>query len=615
MPGLLSLFASGSTAQPKPNARPVDTSRSLPPGRLRDAYRLIQPFAESFLGFGEIWRRYDACRRDDPDAVTFSRRVLAVSGVEPRIEPGLEERLRGIKGSLLMAANHPFGGLEFFALVALLESVRPGGWKFLANPTVCRVPGFQHAFIPLDPLQPAAPINRRGLIAAARHLNQGGLLGIFPAGRVSYRDPADGAITDLPWSDHAVRLAAAAEASIAVLQIPGQNSRSFLRIPTRWAHFRGLMLARELARPVVKRIEIRHAASLDTAEVAKLAKSSSPGPRLQAWCHLRSDADTPRPAPPVCANDWPCCPEIAPATSEISLRNAAEACNSDHRICQSGSFDLLFVRGEDAPLLLQELGRIREITFRAAGQGTGRPLDLSPEDEHYHHLLLWDRRQHRLAGAYRVGIVREILKRHGSTGLYLERVFKIRHAFYLALGPAFELSRSFVHPDYQRDNLALAALWKGLGTAATRQGVRTLFGSVTISNEHHSATRALLVEHLRRNYSDTPQMRRLVRPRHPFHPASRHHARIVASYDGEPIDRLAPLVEKLEVGQRGIPPLMRYYCRLGAKFLAYHVEPAFADALYCLLRVDLTAIPPTYKRRFSGDEDSKSCDPAQQSTE
>ena len=60
------------------------------------------------------------------------------------------------------------------------------------------------------------------------------------------------------------------------------------------------------------------------------------------------------------------------------------------------------------------------------------------------------------------------------------------------------------------------------------------------------------------------------------------------------------MIERLEEGRRGIPPLMRYYCGLGAKFLAYHVEASFADALYCLLRVDLHAMPPAYRRRFLG---------------
>ena len=579
----------------EPPRRPIDTSDIFPPGLWKKAYRHLQPAVESLFGFSAIWSRYDACRGDNPDAVTFSRRFLEASGVEVAIEAGLPEKLGAVQGPLVIASNHPFGGMEFFALVGLLEAIRPGGWNFLANPAVSRVPGLQDSFIPLDPLNPTAALNRRGLARAARVLQTGGLLGLFPAGRVSHRERPNCAITDLPWSDHAVRLAADAGAGIAVLHIPGSNSSTFLKVPPRWAHFRALMLARELARPTVSRLEIQLARLVAPGEVEPLARSAAPGRRLQAWCQLRSDADSPR-------------PETAPVRSARQngveqdpvpeLREAVNACTDRQRICQSGPFDLLLVRGEDAPELLHELGRLREVTFRAAGQGTGRDIDLSPEDNHYHHLLLWHREAGKIGGAYRIGIVRDILEEQGGDGLYLNHVFNIRPAFFERIGPPMELSRSFVIPAYQRDNRALAALWKGLGTAATRHGIRTLFGSVTISNRHHPASRALLVEHLRRNYADSPEMRRLIQPRHPFVPATGHHGRIASAYAGESIDKLAPLIEHLENGQRGIPPLIRYYCTLGARFLSYHVEPAFADALYCLLRVDLPSLPDGYRKRF-----------------
>lgn len=585
------------------SARPIDTSGIFPSGRLRETYRHVQPAVEWLLGFPALCSRYDACRADDPDAVTFSRRFLEASGVDMAIEAGLETTLRVVEGPLVVAANHPFGGIDFFTLVSLLESVRPGGWKFLANPAVCRLPGFQDTFIPLDPLDPSVSLNRRGLAAAARHLGGGGLLGLFPAGRVSHRDSADGAITDRPWSDHTVRLAASADASLAVLNIPGSNSQTFLRVPPCWPRFRALMLARELARPPVSALAIRLARLLAPSDVQRLAQEPHPGLRLQAWCHLRADRARPLPLPHVSSRKN-AQPEtlISPPAPPESRRTSASALRASHSLLTSGPFELLFVRGDEAPVLLHELGRIREITFRAAGQGTGNALDLSSEDSHYHHLLLWDREAQCLAGAYRVGIVQDILAAQGPQGLYLDHVFKIRPAFFHNIGPAFELSRSFVLPDYQRDNRALAALWKGLGTAAVRHGIRTFFGSVTISNAHHPATRAILVEHLRSNYADSPSMCRLIHPRNPFVPAAHHHTRIANAYLGEPLDRLAPLIDVLEEGRRSIPPLMRYYCSLGAKFLAYHVEPAFADALYCLLRVDLPSLPPAYRRRFVARE-------------
>jgi putative hemolysin len=262
-------------------------------------------------------------------------------------------------------------------------------------------------------------------------------------------------------------------------------------------------------------------------------------------------------------------------------------------------FEVYLFRGDAAPDLLQALGRAREITFRAAGQGVGADVDLTPEDPYYQQLVVWDTEAHCIAGAYRIGIVPEILPEHGPKGLYLDHVFHINPAFYKRFPRSMELSRSFVLPSYQKDNRVLPLLWQGLAATAQKHDVHTLFGSVTISNEFHSASRALLVEYLKKNYSEDTEVCRLVQPRRAFVPTTHYHPLVAEAYADEPLAALDPLIRHVENGQRGIPPLMRYYCQLGARFIGYHVETEFQDALYCLLRVDLHEIPEAYQKRFS----------------
>jgi len=222
-----------------------------------------------------------------------------------------------------------------------------------------------------------------------------------------------------------------------------------------------------------------------------------------------------------------------------------------------------------------------------ASVATSRPNNwsCSAVPARYHHLVVWDTEAQRLAGAYRIGIVPEILKKHGAAGLYLDHVFHIDPNFYKRFPRSMELSRSFVLPDYQKDNRVLPLLWQGLAAISTRHKIDTLFGSVTISDEHHPASRALLVEYLKNNYADDPTTR--------FHPL------VAEAYAGEGINALNPLIQEIEKGERSIPPLMRYYCQLGAKYIGYHVEAEFGNALYCLLRVHLPSIPEGYKKRFS----------------
>jgi len=229
----------------------------------------------------------------------------------------------------------------------------------------------------------------------------------------------------------------------------------------------------------------------------------------------------------------------------------------------------------------------------------GQDVDLSPEDDYYHQLIVWDHSRNGIAGAYRTGILRSILDEHGSSGLYLDHIFNINPAFYERFQDSLELSRSFVLPDSQKDNRVLPLLWTGLAIICEQRQIQTLFGSVTISNEFHPASRALLVEFLRREYADTPGIRSWIKARQPFEPESRYHSLLAETYAGENISKLDPVIRHLENQKCGIPPLMRYYCQLGARFIDYHVEPSFQDALYCLLRVDLPSIPAVYKKRFT----------------
>jgi putative hemolysin len=593
-----------SADSPAPRARPIDTAGVLPAGILRQAYRWVQPAVEAWFELPALWSLYDATARNGTGGPSLAVAMFDRLGVTWSVDATALADLRKIEGPLVVVCNHPFGGLDALALMQLLDAIRPAGWRMFANEVMCAVPEFGPRLIAVDPLgrsEHSLGVNRRGLLLALRHLQSGGVLGVFPAARVSHWSHALGAVCDRPWSDHALRLAAKTGATVACLHIPGANSRRFLAVPPAWSRLRALTLGRELVRPAVRHVTIRLAAMLGPADVRRLGRGQTAGERLRARCFLRADQDLPRPSPAESARRAVSA-AIAVPGDERELRAEVARLTQTCRLFTSpdGELDVLLVRGSDAPGLLQDLGRCRELTFRAAGQGVGRARDLAPEDEYYHHLVVWHRARGGIVGAYRLGLTREIVASRGPQGLYLAHVFRLRPEFLERLGPAIELSRSFVMPEFQRDNRALALLWRGLGAAALKHGCGTFFGSVTISNQHHPASRAILVEHLQRNHADAPAMRRLVRARRPFQPATRYHPLVGAAYAGEPIDALAPLVDHLEAGQRGIPPLLRYYCSLGARFLACHVEADFQDALYCLLRVDLATIPPAYRRRFLG---------------
>ena len=146
------------------------------------------------------------------------------------------------------------------------------------------------------------------------------------------------------------------------------------------------------------------------------------------------------------------------------------------------------------PNLLQELGRLREFTFRAAGEGTGEHTDIDRFDFHYKHLLLWSKKNQELVGAYRMGLTAEILPAHGIEGLYTSTLFRYDGRMFKKLGPAVELGRSFVRLEYQRQFAPLLMLWKGIGHyLAAHPELLVLFGAVSVSSRYNQVSRELIV--------------------------------------------------------------------------------------------------------------------------
>jgi putative hemolysin len=247
--------------------------------------------------------------------------------------------------------------------------------------------------------------------------------------------------------------------------------------------------------------------------------------------------------------------------------------------------------------VLPEIARLRELTFRAVGEGTGRAHDLDRFDAHYLHLFVWDRERREVAGAYRL-CPTDGLGPRGVDGLYTRTLFDYDQALLDGLGPSLELGRSFVAPQYQRDYSPLLLLWKGIGRfVAHAPRYRRLFGAVSISDRYSSTTRELLAAFLSTNRQDAV-LARLVRSRHPLpNPSARQPetARGVATAED-----LSAAVKRLEGDGKDIPVLLRQYLRLNARLLGFSVDPTFGDALDGLLVVDLTEVDPALLGRYMG---------------
>ena len=257
----------------------------------------------------------------------------------------------------------------------------------------------------------------------------------------------------------------------------------------------------------------------------------------------------------------------------------------------------------EAAFILLELGRLREITFRKVGEGTGESSDLDRFDTTYRHLFVWNREEREIVGAYRLGLTDEILPADGKKGLYTSTLFRFKTEVIRGLDPAIELGRSFVVEKYQRKPLSLGLLWRGIGRFIVRNPrYCTLFGPVSISREYHGLSKNLMVAYLKENNLD-PVLASKVKARNPLR------SRNFGSLDRKSfrrsvrdIDDVSALISEIEREERGVPVLLRQYLKLNATLLSFNVDPAFNDSLDGLVLVDLRRTAVKVLRKYMGAE-------------
>ncbi len=578
---------------------PIDSSEIIrhPLGRV--FYRAVQPLVERWMGFPQLGRLYDqicSVSSEPLEAHAFAQTCLEKTLTRFHWDEDALEALQAIEGPIIMVANHPYGCIDSMLLIHLMESVRPGHWRLMSNRVMRSFPELSPKTILVDPFSRNGAdkaTNMAALKESLALLRDGGVIGLFAARRVSGWSDDLQAVCDLPWSEHPIRLAEKTGAALAVIHFTGKNSDAFLKIPPRHFVRRSLQLSREVVSQTGETIGVTLAKVLKPDDQQRPLGGRQRAAKLRAWCYLGSERVARRSKASEGRVLLGKRPEVA------GLGEAMEALKPQCLLRQE-PFALYCVEGKESPALLEAIGRGREITFQAIGAGSGNAVDLTPEDAYYHHLVVWDEAAQAFVGAYRIGFIDAIRETRGPEALYLNHIFRFAPDFFDRLGPAMELSRSFILPYYQKHPRVLDLLWRGLAEMACREKCATMFGSVTISASFSPLSQAILVETLRRRFMDDEGLAERVAAPHPFKATTTYHSLAVEAWERDAFQDLNRLIEDLE-GGTPIPPLMRYYISLGARFLSFNVEPTFNDAIYCLLHVSLAKIPDRYRNRFFGD--------------
>jgi hypothetical protein len=283
---------------------------------------------------------------------------------------------------------------------------------------------------------------------------------------------------------------------------------------------------------------------------------------------------------------------VAEPIDNALIEAEIDALRENNCVVEHGAFEVFVAKSKQIPHLLLEIGRAREITFRAVGEGTGRRLDLDEFDIYYRQLIIWDKENKQLVGGYRLGCGDDITKKYGVHGFYISTLFRIREGFFPILPAAVELGRSYIVADYQRRHLPLFLLWKGiLMFLIQNPQYRYLFGPVSISRQFSDMSRGLIVAFLRKYYFDDKLAAHL-RPRIPFKlKQTKVDLPFLIEIFGNDINNLDKFIEGIEPSANRMPVLLRQYVRQNARFVGFNIDPNFSDALDGFIILDLKNLP------------------------
>lgn len=584
----------------------LDTSRISNP-LLRIGAGLSRPLVERTLCFPALNDVYfGAFDSGEPDA-SFEKRVLDAMNISWKVHAASENPIPA-EGPIVVVANHPFGGIEGVLIFALIEAYRKD-MKVMANYILSVIPEMRKDFFFVDPFggPEAKRENMRSMKGCLKWLEEGHVLGVFPAGEVSSIDLHSGRVRDPAWSPTIARFVQKTHATVVPVYFTGHNGMLFNTAGLIHPRLRTLMLPRQMVNKRNRElgVEIGPAIPWKDMEGHKTPEELIQYMRLRTYVLAeRETAQKPkhhvlslkalRHAKKI--TQAPVVDAIAPEL----LADEIAALPAEDKLLESNGLEVYCTGADRIPNVLRELGRLRELTFRAVGEGTNNEIDLDSFDTYYRHLFIWNAAKREIVGAYRLGLADEIVPRLGVAGLYSHTCFKYGEELVDKLQPAIELGRSFVRVEYQRAFAPLLLLWRGICAFLCRNPrYTTIFGPVSISNDYLDASRNIMLRSLR--FSNLSDLARLVKPRCRSRRVKKAEWNMpdFDKYLGD-LELVSKIVQDIECDQRGIPILVRQYLKMGSKILAFNVDPAFNNSLDALAASDITKCDPKAIKRYMG---------------
>ncbi len=488
-------------------------------------------------------------------------------------------------GRTVIIANHPLGALDAMALLHLLKDIRKD-IKIVANSFLSQFDSLKDIIIPVDNIN--GKMEKETVKNIYKALDEEQAVIIFPSGEVSRVKP--NGVKDTPWKSGFLKIATKMQAPILPIYIKAKNSKNFYllsminrslataTLPHEMFKAKGKTIDFKIGKPIP--FEAYHLPNFSRKETVKLLRK-----------HLYKVAKNHKP--------------IFATQNEISVPEVRSELKAELKkgMLLGNTTDgksIIMYESEKENCVIKEIGRLREISFRHVGEGSGKKRDIDGYDFYYKHLIIWDDEALEIAGAYRLGVCSEIMDDFDKEGLYTSTLFRFDEKFGPYMEKGIELGRSFVQPKYWNSR-ALDYLWQGIGAYLnTRPEIQYLFGAVSLSDTFNQKAQGLMI-YFYQTYFGSHEG--LVQHKTPYSMVQWIKEHCEKVFTGEDY-RADMRVLKEELGFMGytIPTLFKQYSELceegGVQFMDFGYDKDFNNCIDGFIVTDINLLKESKRKRY-----------------
>ncbi len=571
---------------------PKDIS-NIPDRFVRFRTNMVSKFVAYITQLNKLNRLYLDVYDGETGLLPFLDRLLDSLGITVEIN---EEDIKKIpvSGNFITVSNYPYGGLDAIILLRILHKLRPD-FKVVTNNVLRNIEPLKEYFIGIDNMEDKThPYSKEDIKRVKTVLKENTPLGLFPAGLVSSYHPEMNTVVDREWDISLIKMILEEKLPVIPVYFSGSNSVVYHLLGMIHPVLRTMKQPSEILNKKNRTIKVRIGRPIpvamqnsftDTGRFSKFlrAKTNLLGSSLEVknfFCDKKNagaDAE-----------------DIVSKEEDINvLKKELEGIKDNYRLFTIKNYSVYCAPSFKIPKLLNEIGRLREVTFREVGEGTNRSIDLDEYDLYYHHLFIWDNENDRIVGAYRAGKGKEIIESYGIKGFYIHSLFKIRKNMLPVLYESIELGRSFIVTDYQRKPLPLFMLWKGiLYFLIKNPEYRYLIGPVSISGNYSSTSKELIIKFIKKNFYNSNLAKYIV-PRTKYEVDLSKESDIddIVETSENDINFLDKMIEDIELENAHLPILLKKYISLNGRIIGFNVDPQFNMCLDGLLILDLFEVP------------------------